>query len=138
MVDGKCTKRYPRDFCDETTFDGSGYPVYCRRNDGNTIVVNNIVVNNRWVIPYNLELVMRFDCHINVEIVSYFRIIKYLYKYVHKGPDRATIVIEDNNVAEHASGHPQQFRQVDEVKQYLDCRYISSSEACWRVFEFDL
>ncbi|KAK9275061.1 hypothetical protein L1049_022319 [Liquidambar formosana] len=124
MVNGKCTKRYPRDFCDETTFDGSGHPVYRRRNDGNTIVVNNIVVDNRWVIPYNLELVTRFDCHINVEIVSHFRIIKYLYKYIHKGPDRATIVIEDNNV--------------DEIKQYLDCRYISSSEVCWRVFEFDL
>jgi hypothetical protein len=26
----------------------------------------------------------------------------------------------------------------DEVKEYLDCRYLSSHEAIWRMFEFDI
>ena len=27
---------------------------------------------------------------------------------------------------------------IDEIKTYLDCRYISTSKACWRLFEFDI
>lgn len=31
-----------------------------------------------------------------------------------------------------------QERQLDEVKNYLSCRYVSSAEACWRIFEFPI
>jgi hypothetical protein len=27
---------------------------------------------------------------------------------------------------------------VDEVREYIDCRYLSSHEATWRLFEFDI
>ncbi|KAG8366715.1 hypothetical protein BUALT_Bualt17G0108200 [Buddleja alternifolia] len=30
------------------------------------------------------------------------------------------------------------YKHVDEVKQYLDCRYVSAIEACWRIYEFEL
>ena len=26
----------------------------------------------------------------------------------------------------------------DEIKKYLEMRYISTTEACWRIFQFDL
>ncbi len=26
----------------------------------------------------------------------------------------------------------------DEIKKYLDCRYVSTSEAAWRIFKFDM
>jgi len=26
----------------------------------------------------------------------------------------------------------------DEIKKYLDCRYVSASEAAWRIFKFDM
>ncbi|XP_058746103.1 uncharacterized protein LOC131618973 [Vicia villosa] len=29
-------------------------------------------------------------------------------------------------------------RNVDEIKQYLDCRYVSPAEACWRIFSFPI
>ena len=32
-----------------------------------------------------------YDCHINVEACGSVRAIKYLYKYVYKGPDRAMV-----------------------------------------------
>ncbi|KAG8377386.1 hypothetical protein BUALT_Bualt08G0027600 [Buddleja alternifolia] len=32
----------------------------------------------------------------------------------------------------------QRYRHVDGIKQYLDCRYVSAIEACWRIYEFDL
>jgi hypothetical protein len=28
--------------------------------------------------------------------------------------------------------------EVDEIKKYLDCRYVSTSEAAWRIFKFDV
>jgi hypothetical protein len=34
MVDGKCSKKYPKDFCDETTMEEDGYPKYARPNNG--------------------------------------------------------------------------------------------------------
>jgi hypothetical protein len=28
--------------------------------------------------------------------------------------------------------------EVDEIKKYLDCRYVSTSEATWHIFKFDM
>jgi hypothetical protein len=28
--------------------------------------------------------------------------------------------------------------EVDVIKKYLDCRYVSASEATWRIFKFDM
>jgi hypothetical protein len=76
-----------------------------------------------WVVPHNLFLVTKYNCHINVEVVSSIKAVKYLYKYVYKGPDRCTVEI----------GKP-----VDEIKKYMDARYVAAPEAAWRIFGFDL
>ncbi len=52
------------------------------------------MVDNQWIVPYNLHLVTKYHAHINVEICSSISLVKYLYKYVYKGPDRATTVVE--------------------------------------------
>jgi hypothetical protein len=52
------------------------------------------VVDNRWIALYNLHLVTKYRVHINVEICSFISVVKYLYKYVYKGPDRATAIVE--------------------------------------------
>ncbi|XP_047258482.1 uncharacterized protein LOC124890732 [Capsicum annuum] len=64
----------------------------------------------------------------NIELCNYSRSVKYLFKYINKGSDRATATIECTNTAE----------VHDEIKRYLDCRYISATEACWRIFIFDI
>jgi len=56
---------------------------------------------------------------------------------MHKGPDRAIFVIEEN-VETTEGGKEPQYRTVDEIKQYLDGRYISSIEVAWRIFEFEI
>jgi len=28
--------------------------------------------------------------------------------------------------------------EADEIKKYLNCRYVSISEATWRIFKFDM
>ena len=36
VKDGKCTKNYPKDFCEETAFRDNGYPEVARPNNGRT------------------------------------------------------------------------------------------------------
>jgi hypothetical protein len=74
-------------------------------------------------------LSQKYNCHINVEIATSITAVKYLYKYVYKGHDRAcvSVQVEDN---QHTSR--------DEVREYLDMRYVSPSEACWRIYGFSL
>ncbi|MCO5570635.1 hypothetical protein L7F22_024362 [Adiantum nelumboides] len=57
--------------------------------------------------------------------------VKYVYKYIYKGHDRATVRF-------HAAQDDGQRQHVDEIDMYLDDRYVSASEACWRIFEFPL
>jgi len=84
-------------------------------------------LDNRYVVPYNPHLLMRYAGHVNVEYCNKSKSTKYLFKYVNKGPDRATLQITNNND-----------EPVDEIKQYYDCRYVSPCEAVWRIFKFDI
>nr|GFC70274.1 hypothetical protein [Tanacetum cinerariifolium] len=50
--------------------------------------------------------------------------MKYLFKYIYKGPDRVTVAAENE--------------EVDDINDYYDCRYLSACEAAWRIFRFDI
>jgi len=64
-------------------------------------------------------------------------VIKYLYKYVHKGLDHATVVIEGNTM-DHDNEQSQPHRDGDEIYEYLDCLYVSAVESYWQISEFSL
>ncbi|RAW33869.1 hypothetical protein PC110_g9799, partial [Phytophthora cactorum] len=49
---------------------------------------------NQWVVPYSPYLSQKFNCHINVEVCTAITAVKYLYKYVYKGSDKAIITVE--------------------------------------------
>ena len=66
----RCKNHYPRDFCEQTTVGNDSFPKYRRRDDGTSVKVTGKDLDNRWVIPYNANLLAIFDCHINVEICS--------------------------------------------------------------------
>ena len=48
-------------------------------------------LDNRKIVPYNRFLLLKFTAHINVEIYSTVNSVKYLYKYVYQGHDRAVV-----------------------------------------------
>jgi hypothetical protein len=85
------------------------------------------------VVPYNPYLSLLFNCHINVEVCTSVAAVKYLYKYVYKGHDRAQV-----DVAAPDGATPAQPRMRDEIKIYQDGRYVSASEASHRLYGFDL
>ncbi|CAN1799647.1 ATP-dependent DNA helicase PIF1 [Linum perenne] len=86
--DRKCTKHFPKKNNPETTMDQDGFPRYRRREDGRRVLKNRVYLDNRYVVPYNRYLLLRFDAHINVEFCNKSRAIKYLFKYINKPPDR--------------------------------------------------
>ncbi|XP_051206116.1 uncharacterized protein [Lolium perenne] len=86
------------------------------------------MLDSRWVVPYNPYLLRMFDCHINVEVCSSIKAVKYLYTYVYKGHDQTSFNIEKPD----ADGN------IDEIKRFVDARWVTPPEAMWRIFGFKL
>ena len=117
MENGICTKRYPKDFMEMITIDQNEYPIYRRCNQDQFYMIGSHKVNNRDILPYNPCISKMFNYHSNIEVYARMRCVKYIHKYIYKGPDRTTMVLE----------------WVDEIQQYLDARYIEPIEATWRL-----
>ncbi|XP_076916340.1 uncharacterized protein LOC143576018 [Bidens hawaiensis] len=132
MVNKICSKIFPKIFNDETAADSQGFPVYKRIDNGQYVVKSDIMMVNRSVVPYNQTLLKKFQAHVNVEWCNQDGSIKYLYKYINKGLDRATISFVQNNDGDN------QDPNLYEIKVFYDCRYVSACEAAWRIFAFDM
>lgn len=128
MRDGKCKNHYFKEFNDTTNHAPNGYPVYRKRNNGCIAHACGRVLDNRWVVPYNLYLLAKFDCHINIEICSTIKLVKYLYKYVYKGHDRVACSVSPSDAQEN----------IDEISAFQIGRWIAPPESCWRIFSFPL
>ena len=72
-----------------------------------------------------------FNCHINVEACSSIKSVKYLFKYVYKGHDWASIAFRE-------SGQADKEGNIDEIKAYRDARWVTPPEALWRIYGFDI
>lgn len=105
------------------------------------ILIHILLVLHRHVVPYNRGLLVKYQAHVNVKRCNRSQSIKYLFEYIGKGPDKATVVMECSDGRSHgvnASTSAPQENHVDEVKNYLSCSYVSSAESCWRIFEFPI
>lgn len=74
------------------------------------------------MVPYNTYFSAKFQSHINFEICSGVRAVKYIYKYVCKGHDRIVAQVSGSE---------------NEVSKFRDAIWIAAHEACWRIFGFD-
>ncbi|XP_058764312.1 uncharacterized protein LOC131637724 [Vicia villosa] len=92
MKDAKCSKFFPKKWQPQTVVDQDGYPVYRRRDTGNTVTIKTLFLITDLI---------------------------------------TAAVVGDND-------NPLTAKNGDEIKQYLDCRYVSPSEACWRIFYFPI
>ncbi|XP_074336530.1 uncharacterized protein LOC141673684 [Apium graveolens] len=154
MVKGRCIKHFPKRFIliklknrsflfnmynSHTYFDDCGFPIYKRRKTGITVKKKRIDLYNRYVVPYNRDLLIRFQCHTNLEICNSSRSLKYLFKYCLKGHDTTTMCLRKKNNKKGCTTTitPEKW-PLDEVKQYLNGRYVCASEASWRIFGFDI
>ena len=56
-----------------------------------------------------------------MKIYSSIMAVKYLFKYIYKGHNHATVKIEKNA--------QEQTKSINKIRLYLDARYVSASEA---------
>jgi hypothetical protein len=126
MKNGSCSKWFPKEFNDETLVDEKGFPVYRRRNLGHFVVRNrgSVKLDNRWVVPYNMQLLKRFQAHINVEWCNKTNLLKYLFKYLTKGHDVARVRFQHMFQCKSfiPPGEP---TGRNEILEFIQCRYYS-------------
>ena len=75
------------------------------------------------------DLVAKFDAHINVEAVGSVGAIKYLFKYITKGPDKIM-------VSKEMTGRERP--ELDEITQHINASWFGDTNSLWRLFEFRL
>ncbi|KAL4562439.1 hypothetical protein LXL04_034644 [Taraxacum kok-saghyz] len=111
MQRGKCRFGYPKDFCSETSIGRDGWPRYRRSNNGAKV---------QWCNQGSL--------------------VKYQFSYLNKGPDRATVILEGNHEQQEnrRTSFLSVLRNEDEIDAFLNCRYISAIESCWKLFGFEI
>ena len=66
--------------------------------------------------PFAARLLL-WDGHANCDLAMNAHSVKYLFKYVFKGSDRALLKIDSSNNALH-----------DEINEYINSQYLSTSE----------
>ncbi len=71
---------------------------------------------------YNPKLMRMFHCHMNVELcASRVGGIEYLFKYISKVSDWVSMeIVEETG-------------RYKDIEQFQDARYVSASEAAWRI-----
>jgi hypothetical protein len=77
-------------------------------------------------VPHNRFLLLKYNGHINDEVCTSLKAVKYIYKYIYKGFDCANIVM--------GNGDNQRIIH-DEIATYLDARYVSAPETMWWLLE---
>ena len=136
MVNGKCSKGFPKSFQPETVVNPENCTaVYRRRSPtqgGRSLVPQTGCyagkqLDNKWIVPYCPFLSLLFECHINVEICASSLAAKYLNKYIHKGNSRAMVQVTGDSVGER-----------DEIQEFIDCRAYGSSESAWHILGFQI
>ncbi|XP_065322977.1 uncharacterized protein LOC135930119 [Gordionus sp. m RMFG-2023] len=88
MIHGPC----------ESQHNPNGYPFYQRRN--------------------KVLFMSEFNAHINVEICTSIKSVKYIFKYVYKGHYCANIDLKTNSL-----------QSRDEIRMHINARYVSACEA---------
>nr|XP_027067427.1 uncharacterized protein LOC113693039 [Coffea arabica] len=124
----KCKTHYPKQWAEKTTQSENSYPTYRRRNNGEKVKVRGHELDNRWVVPYNPYLLAKFNCHMNVEICSTIKVVKYTYKYIYKGHDKIHFAVNSDDRS----------KEIDEIKEYQSARWVTPIEAIWRIYRFPL
>ncbi|RXW13239.1 hypothetical protein EST38_g12616 [Candolleomyces aberdarensis] len=98
-----CRFNYPQPLAPETFIDHEGRVHYQRQKEEDCIVV-----------PHCLPLIRMMKCHINFEVAGTSHLFQYLFKYIHKGPDRARYRVFD----------PDGEEVINEIEDYWNARYL--------------
>ena len=89
------------------------------------------VLDNSRVVPHNIFLLMKYRCHMNVEVCNSITAVKYLYKYVYKGHDKVMYGLKKHDKGTvDIETRSNQGPGRNEINEFVEARYCSTSEAC--------
>lgn len=128
MSEGRCSKFYPKEFCEHTYILQNGFTQYARPNNQIVVTKNWVDIDNRFIVPHNVDLVVKYQDHINLESVNHDGMHKYLFKYVTKVYDCSRAGIRRNSANE----------TINEIDNYLECPCVTPNDAAWRLLQFDI
>ena len=109
----QCKYGFPFDTC-RTSYIGTDGMWFMKRRTGEELVVS-----------YNADLLLEYDCHMNVQVACGTRSIMYLRKYLSKGPDSITGLLLPEDATPDA-----------QLNNFYESRSMSSAEAAWVACEF--
>jgi len=67
-----------------TIIKQDGYSDYACPENGRTIQKHQDVFDNKHVVPHSRELLVQFDCHINLKVCGSIKAVKYIHRYIYK------------------------------------------------------
>ncbi|VDK71894.1 unnamed protein product, partial [Cylicostephanus goldi] len=141
----KCSRGYPKPYRNFTELCNGGYPLYRRRDDGKVAVVGKLgktFATNRDVVPTNLWLLQKHECHVNVEVCAAIQAFKYIFKYVFKGPDSVVLELLHNddlmNKNVYLNEKKEKCVNLDMREIYRLARYVSHMEAAYRILRYPM
>jgi hypothetical protein len=105
------------------TMDGDGFPQYFCPDDGRAYLVGQTPVYNQWLAPYPPYFLARYDCHANAECAVTLGTFKYLFKYMHKGRDMASLEVEPNNEESNDISMDGTSQHQKQTIEYMNLRY---------------
>ncbi|EEC77077.1 hypothetical protein OsI_15476 [Oryza sativa Indica Group] len=135
MVNGECSKNYPKEYCEKTTILQNGHVRYARPKNRISTKKNGVAVDNAFVLLHNVDLCVKYQAHINVERVSRDGMEKYLFKYFTKGFDCSKVGLQRKRASGESSTCT---KGVNEIQDYLECRCIAPNDAAWRLLQFEI
>lgn len=137
MDDRICTKRLLKQFVGESGFDdaqltnahcwralyeGEQRALWTYRTTGENSTPRTI--DNSYVVLYSSRLLVMVQCHFVVELcVSRICGIDYLFKYVCEDSDRVSVKLVRGQ------------QVYNKIGSFQDARYVSVSEALWKLFQ---
>ena len=152
MREGQYSKTLPKPFRSVTaSIEGVNYVSYrrlspeeggeseVRTKKSNVSGICKVAIDNSKVVPYSLDLLRKFCTQMNVELcISRVGSIKYLFKYVCKGSERVKVEIEGAPTDGKNESISKGVITIDGIRHYQDARYVSASEAPWRLISFPI
>ncbi|GKD79403.1 DNA helicase [Tanacetum coccineum] len=117
MQEGSCSKHFSKTYNDRTFFDSNGHTYYRKRDTRVHVMKGESKLDNCNVVPYNRALCLAFEAHINVEYCGWSMLLKYLFKYILKGPDCMLAKISNSDKSTMTTGN---IPHIDEIQNYVD------------------
>ncbi|KAE8184431.1 hypothetical protein CF328_g7858, partial [Tilletia controversa] len=122
--DGKCTFGFPQPLSDLTYVDPNTHRVIYRRRQE----------QDRMIAQYCPDLLLLWEGHCHIDLAMSAHTFVYMFKYISKGPDYAHYRIRPDGENEPSVEQAAQAAADD----YIQARYLSATEATWRIFGLHL